>query len=268
MTMLDGWVGEQVATDPSVLPVLDPVPAAVPVHHQEFASDQGPEEPDQDEGTSLIVKVSAAVLLLVVLAAGVTLVGPYLASSGEEPLPFSAPVDAKPTQHLVIEGDTLYLEGSVPDEEASRQFEETVASAIGADRVINNFQISPDAVFDPDQPVELTVAETVLFSTGRADVAAHYRPLIGLAVDLMGSHPESTLTVVGHTDDIGDEDTNLRLSMERAQATANALIGRGVEAERIAIEGRGEAEPLMPNDTVEGRTANRRVEFLINGLFG
>ncbi len=266
MTMLDGWVGEQISTDPAVVPSLEAAPQAVSVDRP--TSQQGAKKPPEDKETSLVVKMAAAVLVAIGLAVGGTMAWPYISALLEPTETTAPPSGAKPTQQLVINGDTLYLEGSVPSEEASQQFEESVTGSVGSDRVINNFQISDDAVFDPSQPVELTVAETVLFSTGRADVSERYGPLIGLAVDLMESHADSTLTIIGHTDDIGEEETNLRLSMERARATANALISRGIDVDRIDIQGRGETEPLAPNDTVEGRQANRRVEFLIHGLFG
>ena len=195
---------------------------------------------------------------------------PYLASLLEEPevAVFTAANGGEPTQRYVIDGETMYLEGSVPNAEVSGAIEEAAEGALGQDRVINNFEISADAVYDPQAPVQLTVAETVQFGTGRADVAEQYAPLIDLAVELMTQQPNVTLTIIGHTDNIGDEAENLRLSTERARATAERIRDRGIDLDRMTIEGRGEAEPVDTNETPEGRQANRRVEFLVRGLLG
>ena len=69
------------------------------------------------------------------------------------------------------------------------------------------------------------------------------------------------LFVSGYTDDVGDDETNLRLSQDRAKACYDYLIFRGIKAERIRFAGFGEARPIATNDTAEGRELNRRVEF-------
>ncbi len=92
--------------------------------------------------------------------------------------------------------------------------------------------------------------------------------MISLAVDLLTAEEQATLTVVGHTDDIGDEDANLRLSLSRATAVASLIEEHGIDPSRLTVDGRGESEPLTTNETAEGRAMNRRVEFSIVGVFG
>ncbi|MEQ8576933.1 MAG: OmpA family protein, partial [Fulvivirga sp.] len=65
----------------------------------------------------------------------------------------------------------------------------------------------------------------------------------------------------GHTDDQGNDDTNLILSHKRAQATKKYLIDHGIEDARLDAIGYGETKPVADNATVEGRAQNRRVEF-------
>ena len=74
---------------------------------------------------------------------------------------------------------------------------------------------------------------------------------------------DSKLLLVGHTDDKGTETYNLDLSRRRAAAVASYLISRGVPSARIATSGRGESEPIAPNDTDANRQKNRRVEVAI-----
>ncbi len=266
MTVIDGWVGEKVDSNPLVVPNLEPAPQHVAA---EVPSTDSVVRSQGDGEHSFIVKLAAAVVLVAALggigAAGWPYLSEYLFADGP---PVALPFDAEATQQLVIKDGAIYLEGMVPDDAASNLIQSAMENAVGESQVINNFEISSDAVFDPSLPIQLTVAETVLFQTGASNVADNYRPLIGLAVQLMESREEAILTIVGHTDDIGEEELNLRLSSERAQATADALISLGVDSTRLMTEGRGESEPLVSNDTREGRQTNRRVEFLISGLLG
>ncbi len=80
---------------------------------------------------------------------------------------------------------------------------------------------------------------------------------------LLVQYPTLQVKINGHTDNIGKEKTNLRLSGLRAKAIVDYLIEKGVDKDRLAFEGYGEYTPLQPNTTKEGRSENRRVEFEI-----
>ena len=71
--------------------------------------------------------------------------------------------------------------------------------------------------------------------------------------------------VKGHTDNVGSEEVNMKLSKERAKAVVNYLVRKGVGKDKISYSYYGMSEPLTTNDTEEGRTMNRRVEFEILG---
>lgn len=238
-----------------------------------------PSEPEPHEGSRFSGISSAAIrrVMLVVLfsgAAGAVAIvgGPTIASwfDDTDPAPSMAMVDedAEPTQRVVVDGDTMYLEGLVPDQEVSDVLESAAVEAVGRDRVVNNFEISEAAIYDPDRPIQLSVADPVLFETGAASLDEQYRPLIDLAVDLLEAEPSSTLRITGHTDDVGPEDKNLALSERRANAVAQLVVDHGIDRERLTVEGRGETEPIDTNETPEGRAVNRRVEFSILGVFG
>ena len=72
--------------------------------------------------------------------------------------------------------------------------------------------------------------------------------------------------MIGHTDNLGSAEENDQLSLDRATAVADAVIARGIADSRLSVQGKGESEPMETNETAEGRSANRRVEFLISGL--
>ena len=80
------------------------------------------------------------------------------------------------------------------------------------------------------------------------------------------THGDRTRTDSGnclHTDSSGSERENEKLSQQRAQAVADRLQHEGINASRIRVQGRGEAQPIADNDTAEGRAANRRVEIVV-----
>ena len=75
----------------------------------------------------------------------------------------------------------------------------------------------------------------------------------------MTTNPRVNVVVVGHTDNVGDAEDNLSLSLNRAEQVKAYLVDRGVEAARIEVNGKGDLEPIAPNDSEAGRAANRRV---------
>ncbi|HUX34015.1 MAG TPA: OmpA family protein, partial [Gemmatimonadaceae bacterium] len=93
----------------------------------------------------------------------------------------------------------------------------------------------------------------------RADAAQNLRSLAAS----LEKYPNTDLLIVGHTDAVGTSDYNQALSQRRATAAADYLMGQGVASARLQAVGRGETEPIAPNDTEAGRQLNRRVEIAI-----
>jgi len=79
---------------------------------------------------------------------------------------------------------------------------------------------------------------------------------------LLQKYPGSRLIVEGHTDNVGSDEFNLKLSQRRADAVKSYLVAKGIDAARIAAQGYGETVPIASNDTEEGRAINRRVELI------
>lgn len=98
------------------------------------------------------------------------------------------------------------------------------------------------------------------FAFGSNKVAATYQPTIDNLVAVLRRNPGLTLTIRGHTDAVGSEDSNALLSRQRAETVRSALVARGVAPERLSAEGVGETmliARISPNSP-----RNRRVEFL------
>jgi outer membrane protein OmpA-like peptidoglycan-associated protein len=79
----------------------------------------------------------------------------------------------------------------------------------------------------------------------------------------LARNPQVRIKVIGHTDSVGKDEANQKLSDGRANEVMKDLIERGIAPERIEAEGRGESQPIDTNDTEEGRQNNRRVEIEI-----
>lgn len=132
----------------------------------------------------------------------------------------------------------------------------TLESAINA-----HAEFDAIAMDDGGLLIRLPAAEG--FATGQADPAPPLRRLLTDIVPLLQAYPDTDLLVLGHTDSIGSELYNLRLSIDRAEAVMEVLRSLGVSLARLTADGRGEAEPIADNATPEGRAINRRVEIVV-----
>ncbi|MCB5200004.1 OmpA family protein [Loktanella sp. TSTF-M6] len=109
----------------------------------------------------------------------------------------------------------------------------------------------------------VTLPQDILFATNSTAVSgAAQGDLTALARNLQ-SYPNSTVNVIGHTDNVGEAAFNFDLSQRRAQAVSSVLINAGVAPSRIRSIGRGEDQPIATNNSPEGRQQNRRVEIVI-----
>jgi len=109
----------------------------------------------------------------------------------------------------------------------------------------------------------VTLPESITFDTGSSIVHADYADEIALVARSLRDNPDSTVLVIGHTDNVGSTAYNQALSERRAAAVAQILTGNGVANGRVATVGRGYGVPVASNDTPGGRAQNRRVEIII-----
>jgi len=103
----------------------------------------------------------------------------------------------------------------------------------------------------------------ILFDTGKADIRAESAQAIAEIAKLLKNDAALKLFVVGHTDNVGSAESNLRLSDQRAQAVMKALAGEhGIAVARLRAFGCAQFAPVAGNDTEDGRAKNRRVELV------
>lgn len=114
-----------------------------------------------------------------------------------------------------------------------------------------------------DNQLKLDIPSDVSFDTNRYAIKPNLRPILDRFATTLNQNPVTMVTIIGHTDSSGTDAINNPLSVNRAAATRDYLVARGVAANRIAIDGRGSREPIANNNTAAGRAMNRRVEIFV-----
>jgi outer membrane protein OmpA-like peptidoglycan-associated protein len=109
----------------------------------------------------------------------------------------------------------------------------------------------------------VNMPQDLLFATDSATLSGNLTNDLRAVANSLVRYPNSTIEVIGHTDNVGEAAYNQDLSQRRAFAVANVLRSSGVPAGRIATIGRGEDAPVATNQTAAGRAMNRRVEIII-----
>ncbi|EIZ9236780.1 OmpA family lipoprotein [Cronobacter sakazakii] len=112
----------------------------------------------------------------------------------------------------------------------------------------------------------LNMPNNVTFDSSQANLKpAGANTLTGVAM-VLKEYPKTAVNVVGYTDSTGGQALNMKLSQQRAESVASALITQGVAANRIRTSGMGPANPVASNSTEEGKAQNRRVEITLSPL--
>ena len=114
-----------------------------------------------------------------------------------------------------------------------------------------------------DNRLQIIVPGDIAFDSGQAVIRPNFRTSLDNFAQSLQQNPSSTVTIIGHTDSTGSPAVNEPLSLQRADATRDYLVTRGVASNRFQIDGRGAREPVASNDTEAGRARNRRVEIFL-----
>jgi len=134
--------------------------------------------------------------------------------------------------------------------------------------IINGYQ-DEDGCPDESQRVVVTeeaieINESIYFDFGKSSIQERSFSLLDEIAAVIQAHSElKKIRVEGHTDNVGDDISNLKLSQARADSVKAALVQRGLDIARFDAVGFGEMRPIVSNDTEDGRAQNRRVEFII-----
>jgi OmpA-OmpF porin, OOP family len=121
------------------------------------------------------------------------------------------------------------------------------------------------SAFEGSNAAQGFILDGVQFETGSARLTAKGKQTVGELGSLMKEKDDARVRIKGYTDNTGNADTNRQLSETRANTVRQALVRDGVAANRIETSGEGDADPVAPNDTAEGRLQNRRIEVQVLG---
>jgi OOP family OmpA-OmpF porin len=117
-------------------------------------------------------------------------------------------------------------------------------------------------VTEEDRKIVKEAITNLEFDFGKAIIRAHSFPSLDRVAKLLVDKNFS-LKLAGHTDNVGSNDANMKLSKDRAEAIKSYLVSKGANASRIEATGYGETQPIASNKTAKGRQLNRRVEFTL-----
>jgi outer membrane protein OmpA-like peptidoglycan-associated protein len=190
---------------------------------------------------------------------------PDSAAPGPTDPPPTLPDGSWPPILAVFDVDQVTVIGWVPSQAASERL-----SALGTANSKTGAPVQNNTVVDPRVPANVGVRVVELTSTrfpaGSALVMPEHAAELNRVVNIMNALPNITMTVIGHADQRGTSDDNLKLSRQRAQAVVDYLVSQGINAERLASKAVGADEPLTQDTSDAAYALNRRTEFVFYGL--
>jgi outer membrane protein OmpA-like peptidoglycan-associated protein/Tol biopolymer transport system component len=110
------------------------------------------------------------------------------------------------------------------------------------------------------------VLKNIFFDSNKFDLKSESKTELQKLIEFLKENPKTEIEISGHTDDIGNDQSNLILSQNRSKAVYKYLVEHGIDEKRLSYKGYGESSPMADNTTEEGRANNRRTEFIITGM--
>jgi outer membrane protein OmpA-like peptidoglycan-associated protein len=111
--------------------------------------------------------------------------------------------------------------------------------------------------------IKITFDSGILFDIDKSDLRPVSKTNLAELAKILNKYPDTNILIEGHTDNTGSDDHNMTLSKDRAQSVAFYMATLEVKSARFSTAGYGEAQPIVTNDTLEGRQKNRRVDIAV-----
>ena len=172
---------------------------------------------------------------------------------------FAAIVEVEDVQDIMVtvkkEGhsfDTKLIKAEVIDKmikEEEVYFEKEIDMEIGKIDVGKSFTI-----------------DNILFATNSYQLNSDSKFILDQFIKFLKENKSVTVTIEGHTDDLGNDDENLTLSQQRANSSMNYIVSKGIDKSRLKAKGYGETKPKVSNSNSSNRAKNRRTDFMITGM--
>lgn len=132
-----------------------------------------------------------------------------------------------------------------------------------ADKLITDLAAIDTIDLQPIEKKKAIVMHNLYFASFQTTILPESEAALQEVYEMLKDNPELRIRFIGHTDDVGTNSDNQKLSEGRANSVRQEMMNRGIDPTRIEAEGRGESEPIVPNTSDENRAKNRRVEFII-----
>jgi len=161
--------------------------------------------------------------------------------------------------------DDVYVRRAKPEENLSPKPPRSISPPpkiiLKKAEIVSTKEIKLDSI---DYKVGNTITlDNIEFEFDKAVLLPRSKMELSKLVDIMTDYPHLGIMIGGHTDNIGSDEYNLKLSKERAKSVVEYLVDRNVEPERLKYEGYGSSKPIASNSTDTGRAINRRVTFTV-----
>lgn len=162
---------------------------------------------------------------------------------------------------LRIEGNTINIRGEVANEAQRQQIASEMATSLNPSYTVNNgLRVSAAE----QEVLDAALAKRIIeFESGQAVIRPSGQAILDEMATALQKVKGKKVEVIGHTDNTGLRETNLALSLARAEAVRSYLAGKGINTALIAVSGQGPDRPVAENSTAEGRARNRRIEFRV-----
>ena len=176
---------------------------------------------------------------------------------------------------LLVRADLVEVTGVTGSLETRRKITQILSGELGQGQTFR-VNVRYDEALDPiaslptpeecAADVNAVITRTkIIFTPASAELATTARPVLDALAAILTECPPMQMEIGGHTDSQGSEDGNKDLSQDRAEAVLLALQGRRVDTSGMTAVGYGETAPIADNETEEGREANRRIAFVLQG---
>ena len=166
-----------------------------------------------------------------------------------------------------LDGGTVTMTGGAPSDDAKSSVEAAAKAAWPNTDIDNRIQLAAAAPGSPcgnlQADIEGLLSTPINFDSDGGTLTSQSEQTLTAVASTIKVCPDSRITVTGYTDSSGSDAINVPLSADRAKSVADVLVSQGVSADYVTSTGMGSANPIASNDTVEGRTLNRRVEITV-----
>ena len=162
---------------------------------------------------------------------------------------------------IKIDGTTVTLRGEVANEAVRQQIASDIATSLNPSYTVNNgLRVSAAEQNLLDETLDKRIIE---FDSGKATLRPSGLSILDEMAAALQKVKGKRVEVIGHTDNVGPRETNLALSLARAEAVRIYLAEKGINPQMIMVSGQGPDRPVAENSSADGRARNRRIEFRV-----